>query len=51
MNNKLLLLFTKHTDTLIHQTKTKPQETLYFKTKKQRGTFAFSPAINLLDQG
>ena len=27
----MLLLFKKHTDTLIEQTKTKPQETLEFK--------------------
>ena len=26
MNNELLLLIKKHTDTLIEQTKTKPQE-------------------------
>ena len=28
MNNVLLLLIKKHTDTLIQQTRTKPQETL-----------------------
>ena len=39
MNNKLLLLFKKHTDTLIEQTKTKPQETLEFKMNKQMQTF------------
>ena len=27
MNNELLLLIKKHSDTLIQQTKTKPQET------------------------
>ena len=31
MNNELLLLIEEHTDTLIEQTKTKPQETLEFK--------------------
>ena len=31
MNNEFLLLFKKHTDTLIEQTKTKPQETLDLK--------------------
>ena len=30
MNNELLLLLKKNTDTLIQQTKTKPQETLDF---------------------
>ena len=35
MNNELLLLFKKHTDTWIEQTKTKPQETLQFKRKNQ----------------
>ena len=31
MNNEFLLLIKKHTDTLIEQTKTKPQETLEYK--------------------
>ena len=35
MNNELLLLIKKHTDTLIEQTKTKTQETLEFKMNKQ----------------
>ena len=35
MNNKLLILIKKHTETLIEQTKTKPQETLEFKLNKQ----------------
>ena len=47
MNNELLLLIKKHTDTLIEQTKTKPQETLEFKMNKQRQTFSFNPPINL----
>ena len=34
MNNELLLLIKKHTDTLIQQTKTKPQEALEFKLNK-----------------
>ena len=50
MNNELLLLIKKHTDTLIEQTKTKPQETLEFKINKQRQTFSFSPPINLIDE-
>ena len=51
MNNELLLLIKKHTDTLIEQTKTKPQETLEFRMNKQRQTFSFNPPINLLEEG
>ena len=51
MNNDLLLLFKKHTDTLIEQTKTKPQETLEFKMNKQMHTFSFNPPINLVEEG
>ena len=47
MNNELLLLLKKHTETLIEQTKTKPQETLEFKLNKQMETFSFNPPINL----
>ena len=50
MNNELLLLIKKHTDTLIKQTKTKPQETLEFKMNKQRQTFSFNPPINLFEE-
>ena len=50
MNNELLLLIKKHTDTLIQQTKTKPQETLEFKMNKQMQTFSFNPPINLVEQ-
>ena len=50
MNNELLLLIKKHTDTLIEQTRTKPQETLEFKVNKQRKTFSFNPPINLLEK-
>ena len=51
MNNELLLLIKKHTDTLIEQTKTKPQETLEFKMNKQMQTFSFNPPIILLEEG
>ena len=51
MNNELLLLIKKHTDTLIEQTKTKPQETLEFKLNKQMQVFSFSPPINLVEEG
>ena len=51
MNNELLLLLKKHTDTLIEQTKTQPQETLEFKMNKQMQTFSFNPPINLFEEG
>ena len=51
MNNELLLSIEKHTDTLIEQTKTKPQETLELKMKKQMQTFSFNSPINLVEEG
>ena len=51
MNNELLLLPKEHTDTLIEQTKTKPQETLESKMNKQMQTFSFNPPINLIEEG
>ena len=51
MNNELLLLIKKHTDTLIEQTRTKPQETLEFKMNKQMQTFSFNARINLVEEG
>ena len=51
MNNELLLLIKKHTDTLIEQTKTKPQETLEFKMNIPSQTFSFNPPINLFEEG
>ena len=51
MNNELLLLIKNHTDTLIEQTKTKPQETLEFKMNKQNQNFSFNPSKNLLEEG
>ena len=50
MNNELLLLIKKHTDTLIEQTRTKPQELLEFKMNKQTQTFSFNPPINLIEE-
>ena len=50
MNNELLLLIKKHIDTLIEQTRTKPQETLEFKMNKHRQTFSFNPPINLVEE-
>ena len=51
MNNELLLLIKKHTDTLIELTKTKPQETLEYKLNKQMQSFSFHPPINLFEEG
>ena len=51
MNNELLLLIKKHTDTLIQQTRTKPQETLEFKMNEQKQTFSLKPPINILEEG
>ena len=50
MNNELLLLIKKHRDTLIEQTKTRPQETLEFKMDKQMQAFSFNPPINLIEE-
>ena len=50
MNNELLLLIKKHTDNLIEQTKTKPQESLEFKMDRQMQFFSFNPPINLLEE-
>ena len=50
MNNELLFLIKKHTDTLIEQTKTRPRETLEFKMNKQRQIFSFNPPINLVEE-
>ena len=51
MNNELLLLIKKHTDTLIENTKTTAQETLEFKMDKQMQTFSFNTPINLVEEG
>ena len=47
----MLLLIEKHTDTLIEQERTRPQETLEFKMNKQMQTFSFNPPINLVEEG
>ena len=51
MNNELLLLIKNHTDTLIEETKTRPQETLDFKMNKQMQTLSFNPPIILVEEG
>ena len=47
----MLLLFKKHTDKLIEQTKTKPQGTLEFKMIRLKQIISFNPPMNLLEQG
>ena len=44
-SEQFLLLFTKITDTLIKQTKTKPQETLEFKLNRSYETFSFDTPL------
>ena len=51
MNNELLRLIKKHTETLIEQAKTKPQEILQFQMNKQMETFSPSPPIILVEEG
>ena len=46
----MLLLFKKHTDTLIEQTRARPQETLEFKMNKQIQKFSFNPPLNLVEE-
>ena len=43
----LLLSITKNCETLIHQTRTRPEETLEFKMTKRRETFHFKPPIQV----
>ena len=50
MKHDLLFLIKKHTDTLIQQIKTKPQETPEFKMNEQMKTFSFNPPINLVEE-
>ena len=47
----MLLLIKKHTDTLVQETKTQPQQTLEFKMNTQLKTFSFNPPISLFDDG
>ena len=51
MNRELLLLIKNQKDKIIEQTKTKPQETLEHRIKKQMETFSFSPPISLSEDG
>ena len=51
MNVELLLLKEKHTNKLVEQTKTKPQETIEFKMNKQMQNFSLNTPINLVEEG
>ena len=51
VNNELLLLIKKHTDTLNEQTRTKQQETLEVTLTKQVEFLSFSSPINLVEVG
>ena len=51
MNDELLRVIKEHTETLVQQTMTSPQETLEFKMNTQLKTFAFNPSINLIEEG
>ena len=51
MNNELLVLIKKHTDTMIEQTKTKPKETVEFKMILSKQTSSFNPPIILVEEG
>ena len=45
----MLLSINKHTDILIEQTTTRPQETLEFKMTNRIKIFSFNPPINLVE--
>ena len=47
----MLLLVKKLTNTLIEQTRSRPQEILEFRMNKKMGTFSFNPPINLVEEG
>ena len=51
MKNEILLLIKKLTDTLIQETKTRPQGKHEFKTIRSKRTFSFNPPINLVEKG
>ena len=51
MTNELSILIKKHTDTLIKQTKTEPQETLEYKLYKQMESLSFNPPVFFVEKG
>ena len=50
MNNELILLIKKHTDTFIEHPKSRLHEAFEFKIKEQMETFSFSPPINIVEE-
>ena len=51
MNNELLLLIEKHTDTLTEQTKSRQQEAPEMTMNQQMETLSFNPPIDLYEEG
>ena len=51
MNNDSMFLNIKHTDTLIEQPTSKPQEKFNVKLNKQMEFFSFNPPINQFEEG
>ena len=51
MNNDLILLVKKYTDTLIKQARTRPQETVKFEMNIRMQTFLSNPPINGFEEG
>ena len=51
MKIEVLVLIKIQTDTLVEQTKSRPQETLKFKLNMQMETFSFNPPLNLSKEG
>ena len=51
MNNELLLLITKHTDTPIEQRISRPRATHEYTLNKQMETFSFAPRTNVFEEG
>ena len=51
MINESLLLVKKHSDTIIDQTRSRPQETLEFKLNKQVEAFSSSPPMDIFEEG
>ena len=51
MSDEFLLLLKELTDSLVDQTKTKPQETLDLIMIKQKEIFSFNPPTNMAEEG
>ena len=51
MNDELLLLVKKHTDMVIENTKTHPQDTVEYKMNTRLQSFSFNLPIKLVEEG